>query len=399
MSIRFCVALALALGAAIAATPVPAADDATTQALQTLKRVAREGKGNEDAGPAWKSLVSKGGPALMPTLEAFEDGNTTAANWLRTAVDAITEAEKTAGRKLPADKLEAFTTNPKFAAAARRLAYELLVAQDPSARGRLLPGFVNDKSLELRRDAIANELDILERVARPSIKADLEKLFAATRDKDQVELLAKKLNENGGKASIAEHFGFVTYASLVGPFDAPESKGFTIAYPPESAKDTGGKFTGKDAAELKWVPASTGDKYALFDLNKLLGKHKNSVAYALATVVSDRETPCEIRVTSYTSVKIFLNQKELFGRDEYHHGTPFDANIGRGTLRKGENVIVLKICQNNQTESWAQNWQFQMRVCDDTGGLIPGVTQLSTDGKSVPLGFSLPQPANKEEKK
>src|SRR4051794_21570327 len=104
MHIRFCVAVVL--GAAVAATPTPAADHATTQALQTLKRVTREGKGNEDAGPAWKALVGKGGDALLPTLEAFEDGNPTAANWLRTAVDAIADGEKTAGRKLPADKLE-----------------------------------------------------------------------------------------------------------------------------------------------------------------------------------------------------------------------------------------------------------------------------------------------------
>jgi len=398
MQMRFWVVLMLL--AATVATPAPAADDATTQALQTLKRVTREGKGNEDAGTAWKTLVSKGGPALMPTLEAFEDENPTAANWLRTAADAIADAEKAAGRKLPADKLEAFVKDQKFAAAARRSAYELLVAQDPSAKGRLLPGFINDKSPDLRRDAIDNELDILERVARPSIRADLEKLFVATRDKDQVELLAKKVIQNGGKVSISEHFGFVTSASLIGPFDGPESKGFDVVYPPETAKNTTGKFTGKDAAELKWIPASTADKYGMFDVNGLLGKHKNSVAYALAVIVSDKETPCEIRVTSPTSVKIFLNQKELFGRDEYHHGTPFDANVGRGKLQIGSNVIVLKVCQNNQTDSWAQKWQFQMRVCDDTGGLIPGVKQVSaTDGKTLPLGFSLEKTTDKEDKK
>ena len=37
-------------------------------------------------------------------------------------------------------------------------------------------------------------------------------------------------------------------------------------------------------------------------------------------IVAEKDTPCDIRVTSITSVKIFLNGKELFGRDEYHHG-------------------------------------------------------------------------------
>jgi hypothetical protein len=112
--------------------------------------------------------------------------------------------------------------------------------------------------------------------------------------------------------------------------------------------------------------------------------------------------PCDIRVSSWTSVKIFLNQKELFGRDEYHHGAAFDANIGKGTLKKGENVIVLKVCQNNQTEEWAQSWQFQIRVCDDTGGPLPGVMQVLNEGgttKKIKLGFNPNPTEDTEEKK
>jgi hypothetical protein len=391
--------VALALAAALAAAPTPAADDATATALRAITRVTREGKGNEDAGPAWKALVARGGPALLPTLEAFEDGNPAAANWLRTAVDAIADAERAAGRKLPADKLEAFATNPKFAAAARRQAYELLVAQAPDAKTRLLPTFLNDASPELRRDAIAHELERLEAGGKTAPRADLDKLFAATRDKDQVELLAKKVKEVGGTVSTTAHLGFITAVQLVGPFDGPESKGFGVAYPPETAAAATGTFAGKDAAKLAWVPAATADRDGRFDLNKLLGKHKNAVAYALATVTAEKDTPCEVRVTSPTSVKIFLNQKELFGRDEYHHGAPFDGHTGRGTLRKGENVIVVKVCQNNQSETWAQKWEFQVRVCDATGGPLAGVAQLAPGGKPVPLGTITEPPANTEEKK
>jgi len=378
--------------------PTAAADDEMTQAIAALKAVTKEGKGNEDAGPAWKTLVSRGGAALFPTLEAFDDANPTATNWLRTAVDAIAEKELAAGRKLPTDKLEAFAKNTKFAPSARRTAYELLVAQDATAKDRLLPGFLNDKSRELRRDAIARELDILEKTTRPTIKADLEKLFIYTRDKDQVDLLAKKVAENGGSVSVSEHFGFVTHAALIAPFDSTGGKGYGIAYPPESAKDSTGSFKGK-MAEVKWGMFSTADKYGKFDLNKLLGKHKDAVAYALAVIVADKEMPCEIRVTSITSVKILLNGKELFGRDEYHHGAPFDAHIGKGTLKKGENVIVLKVCQNNQTDSWAQDWFFQMRICDDTGGPLPLKQKITADGKLIPLGAITETTEKKEDKK
>ena len=71
-------------------------------------------------------------------------------------------------------------------------------------------------------------------------------------------------------------------------------------------------------------------------------------------------------------------------------------------LKKGENVIVLKVCQNNQKEEWAQDWQFQVRVCDDTGGTAAARTEDLPDGKTktIKLGF-IPNPHrnHKEEKK
>jgi hypothetical protein len=383
------------LAVALALAPARGADDETARALAAIKSVTREGKGNEDAAPAWKTLVSQGGEALFPTLAAFDEGNPTATNWLRAAVDAIAEREAAAGRKLPADKLEAFAKETKHPPSARRVAYELLVAQDPAAKNRLLPGFLNDKSPDLRRDAIARELGILEKSERPSIRADLEKLFAFARDKDQVDLLAKKIEANGGKASVTEHYGFVTFAELVGPFDNTGNKAYTTAYPPESAKDAAGSFKGKGGAELKWVPASAADKEGTFDLNKLLPKpadlerYTDACAYARAVVVADRETPCEVRVTSITSVQIFLNGKKLFERDEYHHGAPFDANVGKGTLKKGENVLLVKVLQNNQQESYARVWFFSARVCDDTGGPLPLKQKVTLGGKErlVPLGY------------
>jgi hypothetical protein len=387
--------------------PARGADDETARALAAIKSVTKEGKGNEDAAPAWKTLVSKGGEALFPTLEAFDEGNPTANNWLRAAVDAVAAKEAAAGRKLPADKLEAFVKDTKHAPSARRVAYELLVAQDPAAKDRLLSGFLNDKSPDLRHDAIARELGILEKSERPSIRADLEKLFVFARDKGQVELLAKKIEANGGKASVTEHYGFVTFAELVGPFDNAGNKAFTTAYPPEGAKDAAGTFKGKGGAELKWVPASTADREGTFDLNKLLPKpadlerYTDACAYARAVVVADKETPCEVRVTSITSVQIFLNGKKLFERDEYHHGAPFDANVGKGALKKGENVLLLKVLQNNQKESYAKVWFFSARVCDDTGGPLPLKQKVTLDGKErlVPLGYVRESEPKKGEKK
>lgn len=398
MGFRLCAAAAL--GAALLAAPAPADDD-TDRAIAAIKSVKKEGQGNDDAGPAWKALVSKGGAALMPTLAAFDDSNPTSANWLRAAVDAIVENEKTAGRKLPAERLLDFATDTKRAPSARRIAYELLVSQEPAARAKLLPGFLNDKSPDLRRDAIEAELEKIEKDNSSTSRADLEKLFTFTRDRDQVLLLEKKIAAKGGKVGVTEHFGFLTQASIVGPFDAPGSKGYETAYPADTAKDASGKFKGKGGVEIAWKPVSTTDKFGTFDLTKLLDKHKNAVAYALAVVVAENEMPCDIRATGPNAVKIFLNGKELAGREEYHHGDPLDATIGKGMLKKGENVVVLKVCQNDQKESFAQLWQFQVRLCDDTGGPLTGAAQLITENgtaKRIPLGFN-PNPTEPVEEK
>jgi hypothetical protein len=383
--LRWTCTAAVALGRRRAA---PArADDDTARALAALGRT-REGRGTRTPGGV-EDLVGKGARACCRRSRRFADDNATATNWLRTALDAIVEGEKAAGRKLPGDKLEAFAKDAKHAATARHAAYELLVVQDPDAKARLLPGFLNDKSPDLRREAVGHRLDVIEKDAKARPPRRLEKLFTYARDKDQVEAIAKKVGTVGGKVSVSEHFGFVTRAALVGPFDSTGGKGFAAAYPPEGATDATGAFPGKGGEQVKWTHAETTNKDAAFDLNKLLGKHKDAVAYALATVVADAETPCEVRVTCPTAVRIFLNGQPLFAREEYHHGAAFDAHVGKGTLRKGDNVIVLKVVQNDQKEPWAQVWQFQMRVCDSTGGPLPLKQKVTANGKEqlVTLGY------------
>ena len=48
-----------------------------------------------------------------------------------------------------------------------------------------------------------------------------------------------------------------------------------------------------------------------------------------------------------------------------------DQYSGRGTLKKGRNEVLVKVCQNEQTDAWAQRWDFQLRVCDELGGAVP----------------------------
>jgi hypothetical protein len=170
---------------------------------------------------------------------------------------------------------------------------------------------------------------------------------------------------------LNQHFGVISQWMLIGPFDSTMGAGFAKAYEPEMKIDLNATYTGKDGTKLKWLPHTSAERYGAVDFNKAIAKHHDAAGYAFTTVESEKELPVEIRFGCIVAVKVFLNGKELFAREEYHHGDRFDQYRSLGVLKPGRNELLVKVCQNNQTEDWAQNWKFQMRLCDATGGAVP----------------------------
>lgn len=364
---------------------------AVADGLKAIKAVGPEGAGNEAAAKGWKAVVKGGAAALVPTLAAFDDATPVAANWLRSAVNAIVEEEEHAGKALSKIDLGKFVADTKRHPAARRLAFELLEKADKATAAALVPEFLNDPSLELRRDAIAAGLKKAEPLAnRDNQKQALEKLFAAARDQDQVEEIAKKLKELGAEKSLAKHFGYVTEWNVSGEFDNAELKGYPVAYAPE-----------KDANRGGWKYAQSWDPYGNVDLNTAVADKKDVLAYATATVVAEDETKCQLRLASPNAIRVFLNGKEVYAREEYHSGSKMDQHVANVTLKKGANELLVKVCQNNRTQEWMKPWEFAARVCDATGGALPLKQQITKDGKqtTIELGELAPAPKKKEEEK
>ncbi len=357
--------------------PAPArcADRQVDALLAAIKRVGREGAGNVEASKAWHELVRLGPAALPAILAAFDDGDPAVANWLRPAVDTIAERSLAAHQPLPRPALEQFIAQQGHSGVARRLAYEWLARIDPEAPLRLLPGMLHDPSLELRRDAVALVLKDAQvhrdRGDKPAATAAYRQALSGVRDRDQVDEIVKNLKTLGVAVDVAAHFGFVRQWLLIGPFDSSGGSGFDRAFPPEKEIDRTAQYSGKNAKPVRWTAYTTADPYGVVDLNKALGKSMGAAAYAFAVVRSPTERPVQIRAASQNAIKIFLNGKLILSREEYHHGMQMDQHIGNGILRAGRNEILVKICQNEQPDDWAQNWSFQLRVCDATGGNIP----------------------------
>lgn len=351
--------------------------------LDRIKAVGGEGKGNDDAGKAWRELAQHGPKTLPAILAGFDGAGPIAVNYLRAAVDAIAERELNAGRKLPTDALEAFVRDTKGSPVGRRVAYEWLVRVDAKTPDRLLPGMLSDPGAELRRDAVARVLDVgkaaLENKDRPGATAAYARALSAARDADQVLTAAKALHGLGIEIDLAAQFGFLHKWWLIAPFDNSKEAGFDTVNPPETKVDLAATCKGKDGTEAKWVehtpPSTSGvfdpNRLAVVDFNTALGKQMGVTGYAFTAVMSEQQRPVQIRVGCNNAVKVFLNGKLVISRDEYHHGVQMDQYVGSGTLKKGRNEILVKVCQNEQKDSWAQRWDVQVRVCDELGGAVP----------------------------
>lgn len=373
---RIAAGLLAALGALAARTGAgDAPADDPRPLLAAVKAVGKEGAGNPEAARAWKGIARLGPDALPAVLSALPDGDPTAANWLRPAVDAIAERAAKEGRPLPAAELERFVKDTGRGNAARRIAYELLCRADKTAPDRLLPGMLQDRSPELRRDAVAAGMAAAKKVLdgndKPAAAAAYKKALAAACDKDQVDEIAKQLKTLGAEVDLAKHFGFVRQWRLVSGFDNKGGEGFAVPYPPEKGFDPAAAYADKGGAALRWKGYASADPYGMVDLNKVLGKKKGVVAYAHAVVDSPEARTVQVRAGCATAIKVFVNGKEVFARDEYHHAAGVDQYAAEAPLRAGRNEILLKICQNEQTEPWAQAWSFQARLCDAVGAAVP----------------------------
>ncbi len=359
-------------------------------ALAAIKAVKREGAGNETAAARWKELV-KAGPAAIPSiLAAFDGADATAANWFRSAVDAIAENEGKAGRKLSADTLESFVKEAKNDPRARVFAFELLDRTDPDARKRILPVMINDPGAGIRREAIEHAIkaaDVSSDNSNEKLRAAFGKLFVAARDVEQVEAIAKKLKAIGaGEPDVIKHLGLITRWEVAGPFDNSGLKGFAAPLPKIEA----------------WKEHATGHDRGLVDLYTATGKtkgvkdKKKDGVYALCRTVieSPTERPAHIRAGTENAIKIYFNGQEMFGREEYHHGQKLDQHVANVTLKKGKNEILLKVLQDEATQEWTVDWHFHCRVCDEIGGAIP--MTVVTAPKAIPVA---PKPMPMEDKK
>jgi hypothetical protein len=341
--------------------------------LEAIRHVGPRGAGHRAAKQAAAEL-SRGDISLLPqVLEAMDGAGPLAENWLRGVAEAQVQHALAAGQAIPLDKLQAYIRHVEHSPRGRRLAFELLRQQDQPLADAMIPEWLDDPSLELRREAIEQSLQRAKNLDGQSKPDDalLEylKVFRFARDLDHIQKIAENLERLGATPDIADHMGFITQWHVIGPFDNTNKQGFDVVYPPEKEIDLQASYPGV-TGDISWKPLTTDDAYGLVDLNTGLGNHKGAIAYAFAEFHSSRERDVQFRLGCINGNKVWLNGELLTANHVYHANTFVDQYLGQGRLRAGRNEILVKIAQNEQTEDWAQRWSFQLRVCDAIGTAV-----------------------------
>ncbi|MFV2069815.1 MAG: hypothetical protein ACC645_22850, partial [Pirellulales bacterium] len=227
-------------------------------------------------------------------------------------------------------------------------------------------------------DPVAWLIDRAKRKKGPEAVKLYRSALAAVRDLDQVDTVANALKELGDKVDLASYLGFFTEWWLIGPFDNTEQKGFDVVYPPERTVDLKAEYAGKPGT-VRWTLVQTSDAHGVVDLNRAFDKHKGAITYAGAEFASGVETPAELRWGSINATKVWWNGQLVGANEVYHTAMAPDQYRGRVCVVKGRNTVLVKVCQNEQTETWAQRWEFQVRLTDTLGGALPGKRGASVD--------------------
>ena len=361
-----------------------------SDSIKTIRAVGPEGQGNAAAAKAWQTLAQANATVLPEILRAMKDSSPLSANWLRAAVDTIAGR----GGELPQQALLDFLADQKQEPRARRLAFELIQNANPKLAEKLIPGLINDPSVELRRDAVAHVLEAgtakqTSKLTQAAVQ-DFRKALDAARDIDQIQAATTALRQLNQKVDLPRHFGFLMHWNVIGPFDNTERKGFATVFPPEKKIDLTATYEGK-AGKVEWNEFITADEYGMVDINKAYPGPgdglKEVTAFAYTEYTSAEARSAQLRLGCKNAWKIWHNGQLVFSRDEYHRGMRIDQYQLDINLAKGRNTFLVKLCQNEQEQSWTKQWQFQLRVCDATGTAIlasnrPPTPETGTDNSS-----------------
>ncbi len=283
-------------------------------------------------------------------------------------------------RQAARPELEKIVKDKQFDASIRYWAFDELTRGDEKSRNAMLQSMIDDPALELRYEAVklgqAEVKQLKENGGEPAqLKQAYQRLLMAARLPAQVQEVAAALKELGEEINLLNHFGFIASWQAIAPFDNRDKIGFNVEYGPEKAylatpsAPLPPEFDGK-TGKVTWQPVVTKEMDGAVDLNPVYANAKGAIAYTLGEFTVNQAVDCELRLGCINANKVWVNGKLAMSNEVYHAGSQIDQYTAPVRLQAGKNTILVKVCQNEQTEQWAQDWKFQLRFTDSSGQAI-----------------------------
>ncbi len=201
--------------------------------------------------------------------------------------------------------------------------------------------------------------------AQPEVKAHARELLRA-------QLQARGRWKEAEALTAAQ--GFVRSWLVLGPYSDESKLGWDTPFDPERALDFAGRYFGKEEHEISWRRAPQGRGDELVRLDAFLAPAEKVVGYAAAFVRVEQDTPCVLRGGYNEAHKIWVDGEQVGGARRYN-GRAFDHFADPCTLRRGWNLILVKVC--NQEASW----NFTLRLTDSRGATLRGWRATSDPGE------------------
>ncbi len=333
--------------------------------IKPLIEVQKNGKGNKEASKAWLEVANLPVEKIPLLLTAMNQANNLGDNWIRAAISKIAEKSESA---IPLKEIIRFLKDYKNEGDSRMEALNLIRDYDPEKANLLIPSFIDDPVSSLRREAVS--VVILDAQNQSSSQKKIKLYNYAlekARDADQITQISNALKEEGININLVDLMGFSVNWKSIGPFDNTARQGFSKVYPPEKKIDFKKTYRGKTGS-TSWSTLNQHNEMGLIDINLKYGEIKEALVYAHTKFPSETNQNVHFRIGSKNAWKLWVNGELIFARDEYHRGkTRIDQFVIKGKLNEGLNDILLKVCQNEQTQSWTKQWEFNFRITDTTG--------------------------------
>ena len=360
-------------------SPASYAADSIEVAIEAVRAIGTEGKGFQEAIPAARELQQLPAEKLFVVLNGADGVNPIAENWIRGIAFGIAQRSGT-----PAiSELKNYVVDQGNNAIGRGIAMELIKREDASSAEKMLDELLDDPSLAIREMAVEQAIGKAESLAKSQADSAVEiyrETLAAARHPKQLSRIVASLSDLGESVTTAGAFSLILDWKSIAPFNNEGGVGYEAVYGPEKQFASDGsvdlqkQYDGKNG-QISWQDVSGSSDEGLVNLAETYNKEKGAVAYLFAEFDSADAKAAQVRLGCINANKVWVNGEEVMATEVYHSGSMLDQYIAPFELKKGTNTILLKICQNEQEESWAQRWEFQFRITDPTGKGLQGKTE------------------------